>query len=55
MGRSRLYRFRDRGSYKPSEITALFVLSVFGGAFFYFLCVLVDWFLQTVFGIGTGT
>jgi hypothetical protein len=54
MSRGRLSRFRDRGSYKSSEVAALFVLSLFAGALFYLLCVLVDWVLQTVFGIGTG-
>jgi hypothetical protein len=54
MARSRLFRFRDRGSYKSSEVVALFVLSLFGGALLFLLCVLVDWFLRTFFGIGTG-
>lgn len=55
MGRSRLFRFRDRGSYKSSEVVALFLLSLFGGAIMFLLCMVVDWFLRTFFGIGTGS
>ena len=53
MGRSRLGRYRDRQSYKASEVVGLFILSLFGGMLIFGLFVLVDWLLQRLFGLGT--
>lgn len=49
MARSRLFRFRDRASYKSSEVLALFLLSIFLGMLFYGLCWLVDWVWSLLF------
>ena len=50
MRRGSLYRFRDRQSYKPSEVVGLFVLSLFGGMFVFGICMLVDSLIQRIFG-----
>lgn len=52
MARGRLIRFRDRRSYKASEVAALFVLSLFAGMFLCALCVALDYVLTNVFGLG---
>jgi hypothetical protein len=48
MARSRLFRFRDRASYKASEVLGLFIISMFLGMIFFLFCVLVDQFVQRV-------
>jgi len=50
--RSRFFRFRDRASYKSSEVIGLFLISIFAGMFFYGLCMLVDFLLRSLFGYG---
>ena len=45
-----IYRFRDRGSYKPSEVLGLFVLSLFGGMLLFGLCVLANSLMDRIFG-----
>jgi hypothetical protein len=42
MANSRLFRFRDRSSYKPSEVVGLFVISLIGGALICLTCVALD-------------
>jgi hypothetical protein len=49
MSRVRFFRFRDRASYKPSEVLGLFVVSLFGGMILFGICVLVDQVLSQVF------
>ena len=49
--RSRLFRFRDRASYKTSEVLGLFVLSIFLGMIFFGICAAIDYALQSIFGI----
>ncbi|MBX6312113.1 MAG: hypothetical protein IRY99_04220 [Isosphaeraceae bacterium] len=48
----RIGRFKDRASYKPSEVVGLFVISLFGGMLFFLICVLVDHLLGQFFGSG---
>jgi hypothetical protein len=48
--RSRLFRFRDRASYKPSEVLGLFVISIFLGMFVFLLMMAVDHVLSKLFG-----
>jgi hypothetical protein len=48
----RFVRFRDRRSYKPSELAALFVLSLVGGMFFCLVAVTIDYLFRTFLGIG---
>lgn len=43
MGRA--FRYRDRKSYKASEVVGLFVVSIFGGMLFFGLCALVDFLI----------
>ncbi|GIW88457.1 MAG: hypothetical protein KatS3mg108_2781 [Isosphaeraceae bacterium] len=54
--RYRFGRFRDRGSYKSSEVMALFILSIFGWISFFLLCMAIgmaiDMILTRVFHIG---
>ena len=50
MRRGGLYRFRDRGSYKPSEVLGLFVLSLFGGMLMFGVCMLVNSLMDRIFG-----
>jgi hypothetical protein len=50
--RGRLFRFKDRASYKTSEVLGLFVISIFLGMAFFGVCLVVDYALQTLFGIG---
>jgi hypothetical protein len=49
--RSRLFRFRDRGSYKTSEVLGLFIVSLFLGMLFFLVCMAVDYALGLLFGI----
>jgi hypothetical protein len=49
--RSRLFRFRDRASYKSSEVLALFVISMFLGMLFFGVCMAIDYALNRLFGI----
>jgi hypothetical protein len=55
--RYRFGRFRDRGSYKSSEVMALFIISVIGWITFFLLCMAIgmgiDFILTRVFRIGT--
>ncbi len=46
----RFVRFRDRRSYKPSELAALFTLSLVGGMFFCLVAVTVDYVIRHLFG-----
>lgn len=54
--RYRFGRFRDRGSYKSSEVMALFIISVIGWITFFLLCMAIgmgiDFILTRVFRIG---
>lgn len=52
MRRSGIYRFRDRQSYKPSEVLGLFIISLFLGMSIFGICMLVDLALERVFGTG---
>jgi hypothetical protein len=45
---SRLLRFRDRGSYKSSEVVGLFLVSLFAGMIFCVVCAAIDYALNTV-------
>jgi hypothetical protein len=47
MPRFRLSRFRDRASYKSSEVIGLFIISLFAGAVFCGLCMVVDYLVKT--------
>lgn len=53
MSRFRIGRFRDRASYKSSEVVGLFILSLFGWMLFWGLVVAIDFILTRVFHIGT--
>lgn len=48
--RSRFFRFSDRASYKPSEVLGLFVLSLFCGIIFFFVCAAIDYGIQVLLG-----
>ena len=48
----RFVRFRDRRSYKASELAALFVLSLVGGMFVCLVAVMIDYMARTFFGTG---
>lgn len=48
--RSRFTRFRDRASYKPSEVLGLFVISLFFGMFVFLIMMAVDHMLTRFFG-----
>jgi hypothetical protein len=48
--RSRLFRFRDRASYKSSEVLGLFIISIFLGMFVYGLMWAIDQLVTRVFG-----
>ncbi len=50
MRRSGIYRFRDRQSYKPSEVLGLFIISMIGGMFVFGICMLVNMVLEHFFG-----
>jgi hypothetical protein len=50
MARSRLFRFRDRASYKPSEVLGLFIISVFLTMIICGLCMLIDHAVRQLFG-----
>lgn len=50
MGRSRLYRFGDRSSYKPSEVVGLFLVSIFFGMFVFGICMMVNSLVERLFG-----
>ncbi len=43
-------RFRDRASYKTSDVFALFLIGLFLGGIFCGLCVLVDYVARLVLG-----
>jgi hypothetical protein len=45
MFRVRITQFRDRASYKSSEVIALFIVSIFGGMLFCGLCVVIDFLI----------
>lgn len=51
---SRLLRFRDRSSYKSSEVVALFVISIFAGMIFCGICAAIDYVLNTLILHRTG-
>ncbi len=46
----RIYRFRDRQSYKPSELLGLFILSLFGGMFVFGLIMAINTLVERIFG-----
>ncbi len=48
--KSRLSKYRDRASYKSSEVVGLFVVSLFLGMLFFLICVAIDYAFQLVFG-----
>lgn len=48
----RFVRFRDRRSYKASEVAALFLLSLIGGMVFCLIAATVDYLLRNFFGTG---
>ena len=50
MRRGGLYRFRDRGSYKPSEVVGLFVISIFLGMGMVGICMLVSMTIDRLTG-----
>jgi hypothetical protein len=50
MPRSRLFRFRDRGSYKSSEVVGLFVISIGLGMVFYLICLGLSWLCERFMG-----
>ena len=50
MARSRLFRFSDRHSYKPSEVVGLFLVSLFLGMFVYAICVAANFLVDSIFG-----
>jgi hypothetical protein len=51
---SRLLRFRDRGSYKSSEVVALFLVSLFAGMIFCGMCAAIDYAINTLILHRTG-
>jgi hypothetical protein len=50
MSKARIFRFRDRASYKSSEVVGLFVVSVILGGAFCLTCVALDYMLSTILG-----
>jgi hypothetical protein len=52
MFRVRVTRFRDRASYKSSEVIALFIVSLFAGGIFCGLCALADFITARFFSHG---
>lgn len=48
--RSRFFRFSDRASYKTSEVMALFLIGLFLSAVTVFLCLLVQYVVESIFG-----
>lgn len=50
MSRGKFFRFRDRGSYKASEVLALFVISLIGGMFLFAICAAVDYLIRHIMG-----
>lgn len=42
--------FRDRGSYKSSEVVALFVLSFFSSGFLFFMLAMMNRIIKWVVG-----
>ena len=50
MSRARIFRFRDRASYKSSEVVGLFIVSVILGGVFCLTCAAVDFITSTFFG-----
>ncbi len=50
--RSKLSRFRDRASYKTSEVLGLFIISLFLGMFLFGLCMAIDYAIDSLFGTG---
>lgn len=50
MRRAGIFRFRDRGSYKPSEVLGLFVLSIFLGMGVFGICMLVSMMIDRITG-----
>jgi hypothetical protein len=49
MSRARIFRFRDRASYKSSEVVGLFVVSVILGGVFCLTCAMVDFLTNQFF------
>ena len=50
MGRARRFRFRDRASFKPSEVIGLFLISLFGWMLFFLLVMALDHLLSPWLG-----
>jgi hypothetical protein len=50
MARARLFRFRDRASFKPSEVVGLFLISLFGWMLFFVLVMTLDRLLSPWLG-----
>jgi hypothetical protein len=48
MAGGRYLRFRDRGSYKSSEVVGLFIISIMGGMLFCGICFALDYLLSKV-------
>jgi hypothetical protein len=48
MSGGRYVRFRDRGSYRSSEVVGLFIISIMGGMLFCCICFAIDYFLSKV-------
>jgi len=48
MGRARIFRFRDRASYKSSEIVGLFVVSVILGGIICLICAALDYLFSHI-------
>ncbi len=48
--RSRLFRFRDRASYKSSEVIGLFLISIFAGMIFFGICAALNALYERLFG-----
>lgn len=51
---SRLLRFRDRRSYKSSEVVALFLVSLFAGMLFCAICAALDFVINNLILHRTG-
>lgn len=50
MRRGAFFRFRDRSSYKPSEVVGLFVISLFGGMLIFGVCMLISSIVDRIMG-----
>lgn len=48
--RGRFFRFRDRRSYKASEVIGLFILSIIGGMILSGVAIAIDFVFRTLFG-----